>query len=492
MNVNFTFDLSNIYLQLFFWLLFSIGLWKLLPKLRWQKPWMAWVPGLRMYAFGASLDMDREGMLCGALEILGLLPEVWDPGIGADDRLGSALILVVLIVSVILIVYEIRIFLRLIYVLRLRKRWVWLWVFARWLPMLIFGFSPNYQPRMGLNFTEDWEAGTRPADLSAAALTPDSSSGLVVRLRERTVRDFSRKRYLLKDISFTVPNGSLVLLLGGSGSGKTTLVNAIIGYEKADATVLLNGADVYQDYDRMKYRIGFVPQQNLVRGNDTVEHTVDDAALLRLPTSFHTDKRNARIGEVMDLLGLTAGREGLVSKKSGGQLRRISIAMELVVDPELFILDEPDSGLDGVIAREIFTRLREVADTGKIVIVITHTPDRVVDLFDRVIVLGRDSGRVGRLAFYGTPDEARAFFEKDTMEGIVMSVNRKEEGGDGRADEFINRYAYMTAEGPKHLAPEPEPSPKRLFPGAKPAEGINSTESAKPAEGEEKKEGDRA
>ena len=118
--------------------------------------------------------------------------------------------------------------------------------------------------------------------------------------------------------------------------------------------------------------------------------------------------------------------------------------MELVTDPELFVLDEPDSGLDGVIAREIFTKLKAIADTGKIVMVITHTPDRVIELFDKVIVLAKDSGRVGRLAFYGSPDEARAFFGRDTMEQIVMSVNRKEEGGDGRADEFIEKYAELT------------------------------------------------
>ena len=133
-----------------------------------------------------------------------------------------------------------------------------------------------------------------------------------------------------------------------------------------------------------------------------------------------------------------------MANKSGGQLRRISIAMELVTDPELFVLDEPDSGLDGVIAREIFGKLREIADEGRIVIVITHTPDRVVDLFDKVIVLARDSGRVGRLAFYGTPDEAREFFGKDTMEGIVMSVNSKAQGGEGLADEIIGRFAERT------------------------------------------------
>jgi len=117
--------------------------------------------------------------------------------------------------------------------------------------------------------------------------------------------------------------------------------------------------------------------------------------------------------------------------------------MELVSDPDLFILDEPDSGLDGVIARELFEKLRSIADEGKIVLVITHTPDRVVHFFDKVIVLGRDSGRVGRLAFYGSPDEARAFFGKNTMEEVVMSVNRKDQGGEGRADEFIARYAAL-------------------------------------------------
>ena len=71
----------------------------------------------------------------------------------------------------------------------------------------------------------------------------------------------------------------------------------------------------------------------------------------------------------------------MISKKSGGQKKRISIGTELISNPDLFILDEPDSGLDGVIARELFEKLRMVADEGKIVIAITHTPDRVIELF---------------------------------------------------------------------------------------------------------------
>lgn len=142
----------------------------------------------------------------------------------------------------------------------------------------------------------------------------------------------------------------------------------------------------------------------------------------------------------MEIFGLTAVRNRLVQKLSGGQKKRLSIAMELISNPSLFILDEPDSGLDGVMARELMQQLRKTADTGKIVIVITHTPDRVIEFFDDVIVLAKDSARTGRLAFYGSIREAREFFGCEKMEEIVKLVNRPEEGGAGMADAFIAKY----------------------------------------------------
>jgi len=445
MRINELFSLSSLGFFWLPWVLLSWGLWGLSRKLRWEKRGLAWVPGARFFALGRSVEMPGDGAVYGVLEILFLVTRVLDLG-AMSERVSVAMSLAMLVLLVTQLVYGIRLFLRLTLVFGVRRRWVWLWLLASWLPVCILAFGKRYQPREDLKLTEEWEAGTAPAPLAAAGRREEpGEEGLSVDLNERSVRDFGKKRYLLKDISLDIPNGSLVLLLGGSGSGKTTFINAVIGYEKADAKVTLNGADIYRDYDQVKYRIGFVPQQNLVRGNDTVIRTVTDAAQLRLPAELRRRERNTRVAEVMDLLGLSAGGEGLVAKKSGGQLRRISIAMELVTDPELFVLDEPDSGLDGVIAREIFEKLRAIADEGKIVIVITHTPDRVVDLFDKVIVLARDSGRVGRLAFYGTPQEAREFFGKDTMEGIVMSVNRKEEGGDGLGDECIERYARLTA-----------------------------------------------
>ena len=133
------------------------------------------------------------------------------------------------------------------------------------------------------------------------------------------------------------------------------------------------------------------------------------------------------------------------------------------------MLDEPDSGLDGVIARELFEKLKEISETGKIVIVITHTPDRVIDLFDKVIILAKDSGRVGRLAFYGSPDEAKEFFGRNSMEDIVQCVNRSEEGGEGLADEYIEKYARSridsstgknTPQGPETAEKPAEHSPE--------------------------------
>ena len=271
--------------------------------------------------------------------------------------------------------------------------------------------------------------------------------GLTVNLKERSATEFFQKKVLLRDIHMSIPQGHMVLLLGGSGAGKTTYLNAINGYEKAKAEVMLNGSNMYTQYKKMQYEVGFVPQSEMMRGKDTVLYTLLDAAKLRLPSDVSAKQRRERVNEVMDIFGLRPVQNNLVEKLSGGQKKRLSISMEFLSNPSLFILDEPDSGLDGVMARELFVQLRKIADTGKIVIVITHTPDRVIDLFDDVIVLAKDSARTGRLAWYGSIEDARKFFGREKMEQIVKSVNRKEEGGDGLADEFVMKYAQAQKAG---------------------------------------------
>ena len=265
--------------------------------------------------------------------------------------------------------------------------------------------------------------------------------GLNIAIDERTVTNSMKKYTLLKDINLSVDPGNMVMILGGSGAGKSTFVNAVTGYEKAKATITEGGVDYYQQYEQVKHRIGFVPQENLMREEDTVLMTVSNAADLRLPSTMPADEKKRRVRMALETFGLSGREDTLVSKLSGGQKKRLSISTEFVASPNLFILDEPDSGLDGIMARELMENLRLIACQGKIVLVITHAPDRVASLFDKVIVLAKGTeNHIGQLAFYGGIDEAKDFFGADSLENVVKRINATNEGGEGRADEFIEKF----------------------------------------------------
>ena len=267
------------------------------------------------------------------------------------------------------------------------------------------------------------------------------SNQLQIHIEQRTVRSMFKKHVILQDIDLSINPGEMVLILGGSGAGKSTFMNAVMGYEKAEGQIKHGDVDIYKDYDQMKNKIGYVPQQDLLQENDTVFKTVESAADMRMPRGTTAEAKEARIAEVLELLGLTRERNSMVHKLSGGQKKRLSIAVELIADPSLFFLDEPDSGLDGIMAASLMRNLRVIADDGKIVMVITHQPDRVADLFDKVIVLAKSAEtNSGHLAFFGSVQEAYAFFQAQTLEQVVKRINRKDEGGDGLSDHYINKF----------------------------------------------------
>lgn len=282
-----------------------------------------------------------------------------------------------------------------------------------------------------------------------SAATPRRFSGrlpgrdvLKIAIRERSVRNLLHKKVLLKDISLDVCTGEMVLILGGSGAGKTTFMNAVMGYEPADGTISFKGMNVYEEYEKMKYMIGFVPQQDLMRDNDTVYETLKNAGEMKLPASTDTDQLEKRVIEVLGLMGLEAEKTNLVKKLSGGQRKRLSIAQEYIGNPTLFFLDEPDSGLDGGMAKSLMEKLRTIADSQKIVMLISHQPDRTAELFDKVIVLAKSNSEgCGRLAFFGSVEETKAFFGVDALEKVVQKINRKDEGGEGLSDYFIQKFA---------------------------------------------------
>ena len=425
--------------------LFLVGLWKVFEKSG-VKGWWVLLPGAREYQLARCAGRESEGPVFSLASFGIVLLEVIAAFLAGDEleisTLHLMLLISIMILMLIAFIYSVRVYSGLCEVYGVRKRWIFLWVLPLdFIPALLWGFKAEFQPSWKVQDIRE-----EMARLASHGIAPVIGEGLTVNLTERSTTEFFQKKVLLRDIHMSIPQGHMVLLLGGSGAGKTTYLNAINGYEKAKAEVLLNGTNMYKQYKKMQYEVGFVPQSDMMRGKDTVLNTLLDAAKLRLPKEVSSEQRVKRVNEVMDIFGLKPVKNNLVEKLSGGQRKRLSISMEFISNPSLFILDEPDSGLDGVMARELFEQLRKIADTGKIVIVITHTPDRVIDLFDDVIVLAKDSARTGRLAYYGSIENARAFFHREKMEQIVKSVNRVEEGGDGLADEFVMKYAKEVAQ----------------------------------------------
>lgn len=449
--------------QLPWYLAICTGIFLISKKAGLEKPWFSYIPVVRYLRLGRLAGREKESrvfiglnlilrFILISMSLIHIDGEQTDAGgagtetdaVAADAvttlendpdlRLALLLVVAFLAVSFALVIYNIRIYNGLCEHMHKSKLWSVPAIILEPVVLLYFGISKK------ISYDAMEEKTGVGAGVSGAEATV-LSRGLTVDITERTAGSGRKQVRLLRDIHLSIPRGHMVLLLGGSGAGKTTFLNAVTGYEPADATILLDGKDIYRDYEQMKYDIGFVPQQDLMRGNDTVLRTLSDSATLRLPDNMGRKGRKQRVAEVLESFGLSMLGNTLVEKLSGGQRKRLSIAMEFISDPGLFILDEPDSGLDGVVARSLFEKLRAIADEGRIVIVITHTPDRVIDLFDDVIVLAKDVDRTGRLAYYGPVEEAKKFFGKDGMEGILLTINQKEEGGEGRANEFVEKYA---------------------------------------------------
>ena len=431
------------YLHAVFYGLSIIGLWKIFVKCE-KKGWWSLIPAFREYQLAKCVDRETDGRMLLFVEAFYLILNVIATFTDVYDNPEKvSLATFILLIAIIFLGIA-----QFVYIVRIYSGLCDLFGYSRkFILFVIFIGECTFALIVGMSKRKPKYIYVDPSSNEGAALSgirlKAKGSGLTINIEDRSITDFFKKRTLLRDIHLNIEPGHMVLLLGGSGAGKTTFVNAVNGYEKANAEIVLNGSNLYTDYKNMKYRVGFVPQMDLIRGNDTVERTLIDAANLRLPKSVSKADKKIRIHDALKFFGLEPVKDRLCDKLSGGQRKRLSIAMEYISNPEMFILDEPDSGLDGVMARELMEGLRSIADKGSIVIVITHSPDRVIDLFDDVIVLAKDSKLTGRLTYFGPVEEAKEFFGCDKMEEIVLRINRKEEGGDGLADDFIEKYAEV-------------------------------------------------
>jgi ABC-type multidrug transport system ATPase subunit/pSer/pThr/pTyr-binding forkhead associated (FHA) protein len=213
---------------------------------------------------------------------------------------------------------------------------------------------------------------------------------------------------ILQNISLVLQPREFIVVVGQSGGGKSTLVDAIAGYRPAThGQVFVNDTNVYENFDYIRDIIGFVPQKDIIHMELTVFDALDYTAQLRMPRDTTTDERHARVMEVLDDLDIAHRKDNQISAISGGQQKRVSIGVELLTKPGLFLLDEPSSGLDPGTETALMHLMRQMADQGRTIILITHATKNVV-LADKVVFLARG----GHLVWFGPPDEALTYFDK--------------------------------------------------------------------------------
>lgn len=264
-------------------------------------------------------------------------------------------------------------------------------------------------------------------------------------------RGKGRKSFITcNHVNLNIKPGELVSIIGGSGAGKSTVLNAMCGYlEPAEGSVYINGIDLYQNFDSLKKIIGYVPQSDIVYDNLTLYDMLLYASKLRLPKDTSDEEREAAITRAINMVELPQKRDSLIKALSGGQRKRASIAVELLSDPNLLFLDEPASGLDPGTERNLMTSLREMANNGKTIILVTHSTLQL-QMCDKIVFMGAG----GNLCFCGSYDEALAFFGVNNIVDVYNMITYQ-------AKEWSARYAQIAipAGAPRKAAQAPVKQP---------------------------------
>jgi ABC-type multidrug transport system ATPase subunit len=224
---------------------------------------------------------------------------------------------------------------------------------------------------------------------------------------------------LLAGIDLRVGTRALFAVVGPSGAGKSTLLGALTGLRPADeGSVSVNGRDLYAEYDDLRRSIGLVPQEDVLHPQLTVRKALSYAAALRFPPEVSRAERERRVDEVLAELGLSQRAQLRIDRLSGGQRKRVSVAVELLTKPTLLFLDEPTSGLDPGYERSLMTLLRELADGGRTIVVVTHSVASL-HLCDTVLVMAPG----GRPAYLGPPADAPAHFGQADYQDVFQALS---------------------------------------------------------------------
>lgn len=262
-------------------------------------------------------------------------------------------------------------------------------------------------------------------------------------------------KQILKDVTFGVPEKSLIGVIGPSGSGKSTLLKALTGYRPADqGDVLYDNRNLYKQFAELRQRIGLVPQDDILHKELKVSTALKYAAKLRFPGDTAESEREARINEVLRELKLDIHKDKKITSLSGGQRKRVSVALELLTKPSLIFLDEPTSGLDPGMDRDVMQLLRGLADDGRTVLVVTHSVAEL-SLCDKLLVMAPG----GSVAYFGPPDEALNFFGYSTWADVFSSFENYRDydwAGRWKGSQHYQLYAAdLDAVAPQSVAMPP-------------------------------------
>ena len=246
-------------------------------------------------------------------------------------------------------------------------------------------------------------------------------------------------KVLLDDVSFPLAERCLLGVIGPSGAGKSTLLGALTGLRPATAgSVRYDGRDLYANYAELRHRIGLVPQENILHTQLSARRALGFAAELRFPRDTSPAERDSRITEVLGELSLTAHADTRASSLSGGQQKRVNVALELLTKPSLLFLDEPTSGLDPGLDRSVMEMMAGLARDGRTVIVVTHSVANL-GVCDRLLVLVPG----GKIAFFGTPADGLRHFGRDDWAQVFQAFEAEPDrdwADEYRRSPFYARY----------------------------------------------------
>lgn len=236
--------------------------------------------------------------------------------------------------------------------------------------------------------------------------------------KEVTDRRSRGKVKLVSEVSFRIEPGSFVAIVGGSGTGKSTLLDCLNGIRPATGGgIYYDTNDYYDNIKTYKSVMGYVPQKDIMHDDLTVAEGLFYTAMLRMRTNMSKAEVRERVKEAIADVRLT-GRENLkISSLSGGQRKRVSIAMELLSDPKVIFLDEPTSGLSPDLDLEMMDLLKDLTVKGRTIVVITHAMENL-DKCDKIAFLGRN----GRLCFFGRHDEVFRYFNRKSYSRIFAAL----------------------------------------------------------------------